>query len=229
MSYLIRVSLPDVPGSLGELAAAFGMVDANIQSVDIVDSVAAGKTGDSASGHVTDDIVVELPTGTMVDTQITAAASVVGAEVDSIRPFTGRVDRRGQIQMLQRIVAASGDEQRAMEELVGAIPRSMTSSWAVVLRATDHGLDRVAASQAAPEDDGSHPTMQDVDAARILLPDADTWVPESWWLLDTALSITRLPGTELVLVVGRVGGPDFLASEVSQIGDLGSIIGAILS
>ena len=48
-------------------------------------------------------------------------------------------------------------------------------------------------------------------------------------LLDTALSITRLPGTELVLVVGRVGGPDFLASEVSQIGDLGSIIGAILS
>ena len=87
----------------------------------------------------------------------------------------------------------------------------------------------IAASQAAPEDDGSHPTMQDVDAARILLPDADTWVPESWWLLDTALSITRLPGTELVLVVGRVGGPGFLASEVSQIGDLGSIIGAILS
>ena len=36
MSYLIRVSLPDVPGSLGELAEAFGMVDANIQSVDIV-------------------------------------------------------------------------------------------------------------------------------------------------------------------------------------------------
>ncbi|PAT13815.1 amino acid-binding ACT domain protein, partial [Corynebacterium sp. NML 120412] len=84
MSYLIRVSLPDVPGSLGELAAAFGMVDANIQSVDIVDSVAAGKTGDSASSHVTDDIVVELPTGTMVDTLITAAASVEGAEVDSI-------------------------------------------------------------------------------------------------------------------------------------------------
>ena len=227
MSYLIRVSLPDVPGSLGELAEAFGLIDANIQSVDIVDTVAAA--GSEGGGTVTDDIVVELPTGTMVDTLITAAASVQGAEVDSIRPFTGRVDRRGQIQMLSRIVAAAGDEQRAMEELVGAIPRSMTSSWAVALRETADGLVRVAASQAAPEDDGSRPEMGDVDQARILLPDADPWVPEAWWLLDTALSITRLPGTDLVLVVGRVGGPDFLASEVAQIGDLGSIIGAILS
>lgn len=227
MSYLIRVSLPDVPGSLGELAEAFGMIAANIQSVDIVDTVAAA--GSEGAGMVTDDIVVELPTGTMVDTLITAVASVQGAEVDSIRPFTGRVDRRGQIQMLSRIVSAAGDEQRAMEELVGAIPRSMTSSWAVALRETEDGLVRVAASQAAPEDDGSHPEMANVDKARILLPDADTWVPEAWWLLDTALSITRLPGTDLVLVVGRVGGPDFLASEVAQIGDLGSIIGAILS
>ncbi len=227
MSYLIRVSLPDVPGSLGELAEAFGLIDANIQSVDIVDTVAVA--GSEGGGTVTDDIVVELPTGTMVDTLITAAASVQGAEVDSIRPFTGRVDRRGQIQMLSRIVAAAGDEQRAMEELVGAIPRSMTSSWAVALRETADGLVRVAASQAAPEDDGSHPEMGDVDQARILLPDSDPWVPEAWWLLDTALSITRLPGTDLVLVVGRVGGPDFLASEVTQIGDLGSIIGAILS
>ena len=87
MSYLIRVSLPDVPGSLGQLAEAFGIVDADINSVDIVET--------SHDGTVTDDIVVTLPTGVMVDTLITAVASVDGAEVDSIRPFTGRVDRRG--------------------------------------------------------------------------------------------------------------------------------------
>ena len=100
MSYLIRVSLPDVPGSLGQLAEAFGMVDADINSVDIVET--------STDGTVTDDIVVTLPTGVMVDTLITAVASVDGAEVDSIRPFTGRVDRRGQIQMLAQIAAQSG-------------------------------------------------------------------------------------------------------------------------
>ena len=32
----------------------------------------------------------------------------------------------------------------------------------------------------------------------------------------------------MVLVVGRVGGPDFLASEVREIGDLGCITGAML-
>lgn len=77
MSYLIRVVLPDTPGSLGELAEAFGMVDANIKSVDIVESVFAGD-----AAMVTDDIVVELPTGVMVDSLITAAASVKGVEVD---------------------------------------------------------------------------------------------------------------------------------------------------
>lgn len=220
MSYLIRVSLPDVPGSLGELAVAFGLADANIQSVDIV------QTG--TDGTVTDDIVVSLPTGTMVDAVVTAVASVDGAEVDSIRPFTGRVDRRGQVQMLARIARQSNNLASAMEELVDVMPRTMTSSWAVVLRNTASGLVRVAASQAAPADDGSSPHMLDVDGPRILFQDTDTWMPQSWGLLDTALAITPLDGTDLVLVVGRIGGPDFLASEVSQIGDLGCIIGAIL-
>lgn len=220
MSYLIRVSLPDVPGSLGELAVAFGLADANIQSVDIVQT--------STDGTVTDDIVVGLPTGTMVDAVVTATASVEGAEVDSIRPFTGRVDRRGQVQMLARIARQAHNLEGAMEELVDVMPRTMTSSWAVVLRNTETGLVRVAASQAAPADDGTSPHMLDVDGPRTLLPDADRWMPEAWGLLDTALAITPLDGTDLVLVVGRIGGPDFLASEVSQIGDLGCIIGAIL-
>lgn len=220
MSYLIRVSLPDVPGSLAKLAEAFGAVDANIQSVDIVQT--------STDGMVTDDIVVELPTGAMIDAVVTAAASLDAVEVDSIRPFTGRVDRRGQIQMLARIASQTGNVTAAMEELVDVMPRTLTSSWAVVLRNTAGGLERVAASQAAPEDDGSRPQALDVDAPRILLPDAEAWVPEAWGLLDTALAITPLQGTDLVLVVGRVGGPDFLASEVSQIGDLGVIVGAIV-
>lgn len=220
MSYLIRVSLPDVPGSLGELAVAFGLADANIQSVDIV------QTG--TDGTVTDDIVVSLPTGTMVDAVVTAVASVDGAEVDSIRPFTGRVDRRGQVQMLARIARQSNNLASAMEELVDVMPRTMTSSWAVVLRNTASGLVRVAASQAAPADDGSSPHMLDVDGPRVLFQDTDTWMPGSWGQLDTALAITPLDGTDLVLVVGRIGGPDFLASEVSQIGDLGCIIGAVL-
>lgn len=221
MSYLVRVTLPDLPGSLGELAEAFGVIDANIQSVDIVET--------DPSGTVTDDIVVSLPTGTMVDVLITAASAIDGVEVDSIRPFTGRVDRSGHIRMLAKIAELANKPKQALDELTVMIPQAMTSSWAVVLEHTPEGLDRLCASQAAPEDDQSHPIMPPLEHARVLVPDNDTWTPESWWQLDTALAITPLGASEYILVVGRIGGPDFLASEVAQIGDLGTIIGSIIS
>ncbi|AQQ15074.1 ACT domain protein [Corynebacterium glaucum] len=220
MAYLIRVSIPDVPGSLGELAEAFGLAGANIKSVDIVHT--------SPDGMVTDDIVVELPTGTMIDAVITASAEVEGVEVDSIRPFTGRVDRRGQVQMLARVAQEARSREGALNELVDLMPRTMTSSWAVVLQSVGDGMERVAASDAAPGDDGSRPPVIELDGPRVLDAESEPWVPEGWGLLDTALAVAPLTGTDLVLVVGRVGGPDYLASEVTHIGDLGAIIGAML-
>ena len=164
----------------------------------------------------------------MVDTLITAVASVDGAEVDSIRPFTGRVDRRGQVEMLAQIAEHSGSLGATLDELVRVMPSAVTSSWAVVLRTSNEGLTRAAASPAAPEDDCSRTQMPPIEAARLLQPDFDVWAPDSWFQLGTSLTITPLHGTDLVLVVGRVGGPDFLASEVREIGDLGCIVGAIL-
>ena len=223
MSYLIRVLLPDTPGSLGQLAEAIGLVDGNIESVDVVESF--------PDGTVMDDIVVALPKGAMADSLITAAATIDGVEVDSIRPFSGRVDRRGQIQMLAEVSAHARNIPRAMEELVAVTPRSMTASWAIVLddKASADEISRVAASMAAPEDDGSHPNDIDITAARILNADAEDWIPETWGLLDSSLAATPLGSTGMVLIVGRTGGPDFLASEVEHLGQLGRIVGAILS
>lgn len=99
----------------------------------------------------------------------------------------------------------------------------------MVLRNADSGMERVAASSAAPEDDGSRTPKLAIESACVLDPETDDWAPRGWFQLDTALTITPLHGTDLVLVVGRVGGPDFLASEVTQIGDLGCIVGAMLS
>jgi len=221
MSFLIRVLLPDVPGSLGQLAEAIGYAGGNIQSVDIVEVF--------PDGTVMDDIVVGLPNTVMADTLITAANSIEGVEVDSIRPFSGRVDR-GQIEMLAKVAAFSRTIPRAMEELVTVTPQSMTASWAIVLDdAVDSPITRVAASLAAPEDDGSSPVSIDVAQARMLNAEAEDWVPESWGLLDSSLAATPLVGTGMVLVVGRTGGPDFLASEVQHLGHIGRIVGAILS
>lgn len=220
MSYLIRVLLPDTPGSLGSLAEAFGQVNANIQSVDIVESF--------PDGTVMDDIVVGLPTGVMADSLVSAANQCDGVLVDSIRPFSGRVDRRGQIEMLADVASFANNPQQAMERLVATTPQSMTATWAIVLD-TSTPVHRVAASSAAPEDSGVSPETIPVEHARVLLADSEEWIPSSWGLLESRLAATPLVGTSLVLVVGRTAGPDFLASEVDHLGLLGKIVGKVLS
>ena len=74
MSYLMRVQIPDAPGSLGLLAAALGETDGDIRSVDVVQH--------SADGTVVDDIVVDLPHGSLPDTLITAAHALDDVEVE---------------------------------------------------------------------------------------------------------------------------------------------------
>lgn len=220
MSFLIRVLLPDRPGSLGQLAEAFGLVEGNIRSVDVVEAF--------PDGTVMDDIVIALPKTVMADVLITAARSVEGVEVDSIRPFSGTVDRRGQIRMLADVAASARDIPHAMDKLVSVIPKSMTATWAVVLNDAEP-ITRVAASQAAPEDDGSIPSSIHVTEARVLHPDQEDWIPASWALLDSALAATPLVGTGMVLIVARTGGPDFLANEVRHLANLGKIVGTLLT
>src|SRR5262249_7190151 len=76
-SYLLRIELLDRPGSLGSLAVALGSVGADILSLDVVER---------RSGYATDDLVIDLPPGAMPDTLITAAESLDGVRVDSVRP-----------------------------------------------------------------------------------------------------------------------------------------------
>ncbi|APT84586.1 amino acid-binding ACT domain protein [Corynebacterium aquilae] len=223
MSYLLRVVLPDTPGSLGKLADALGSVEGNIQSVDVVHVFESGPD----AGTAMDDIVVTLPPHCLPDSLISAAESIEGVQVDSIRPFSGTVDRRGQINVLALVAANRRNTARAMEELVNALPQSMTAGWAIALDVSK-AATRVAASGAAPEDDSSNPQIRGVESARVLDPETETWIPESWALLDAALAATPIGSTGIVLVVGRPGGPDFLASEVEHLGNLGDIVGAIL-
>lgn len=218
MSFLIRVLLPDSPGSLGQLADAIGLIDGNIQSVDIVQNF--------PDGTVMDDMVVALPKGTMADELITAASSVPNVEVDSIRPFVGTIDRRGHIALLARVAQAKSRDD-ALRTLVDGLPSAMTSTWAIVADSTAP-MHRVVSSDAAPTDDGTVPENPKLDSPRTLHRDNDPWVPEPWTLLDSALAVAPVGADGLVVILGRTGGPDYLASEVEHLGNIGSIVGATL-
>ena len=220
MSYLLRIQLPDEPGALGYVAAALGEVEGDIRSVDVVDY--------GANGVVVDDIVVDLPMGLLPDTLITAAQSISGVEVDSIRPFSGSVDRRGQIALLAKFSQHTKNLDRALGDVVDGLPQTMTAGWAIVLgEQSDGRWVRRASSTAAPEDNGRTLPEAPIDSPRNLDPDEETWLPEGWTVMDSSIAATPM-GKGLVLVIGRPGGPDFLPSEVEHLGRIGTIVGAII-
>lgn len=220
MSYLLRIQLPDEPGALGYVAAALGEVEGDIRSVDVVDY--------GANGVVVDDIVVDLPMGLLPDTLITAAQSISGVEVDSIRPFSGSVDRRGQIALLAKFSQHTKNLDRALGDVVDGLPQTMTAGWAIVLgEQSDGQWVRRASSTAAPEDNGRTLPEAPINSPRNLDPDEETWLPEDWTVMDSSIAATPM-GEGLVLVIGRPGGPDFLPSEVEHLGRIGTIVGAII-
>ncbi|WP_312096579.1 amino acid-binding ACT domain protein [Corynebacterium dentalis] len=220
MSYLMRVRMPDAPGSLGLLAVALGNVGANIIGVDIV--------GHDADGVVVDDIIVQLPSQHLPDALITASQEIAGVYVDSIRPYSGTVDRRGQVQMLAAVASRRHDVNQALDIMMDGLPKSMTAGWAIVLR-SEPTTTRVAASAAAPADNGKVLDSAPVTETRVLNPEREEWIPENWTVMDSSLAATPIKGTDLLLVIGRPGGPDFLLSELEGLEQLSTIVGAFFN
>ena len=218
MSYLIRVQLPDTPGSLGELAAAMGAVDVDIISVDVVTRF--------DDGVVIDDMVLELPQGRLPDVIITAAQSLEGVEVDSIRPYSGTVDKRSEIKLLADVAAHRLMPKKALQTLVDALPQ--TNGWALVLQTVDNVTTRLVGSVAAPEDNGKALDGQLVMQPQTLDPETQEWVPENWALLESPLCAAPI-NDRYALVVGRPGGPDFLPTEVEHYGCIAQIVGGMIT
>ena len=113
MSYLLRVILPDRPGSLGLLALALGEVGADILSLDVVER---------GSGYAVDDIVVEMPNGALPDTLITAAEALEDTFVDAIRPFTGSLDTHQELALIDAVAAARRDRRQVLTD---GLPRAL--------------------------------------------------------------------------------------------------------
>ena len=216
-SFLLRVQLEDRPGSLGSLAVALGTVGADILSLDVVER------GD---GYAVDDLVVDLPAGAMPDSLITAAESLNGVRVETIRPHTGLLEANRELELIDR-VAAAGARQDRLQVLVDEAPRVLRVGWCTVVEHTDAGPRRVAGSPGAPETQAAATPWLPISRAAAL--DAgEAWVPELWRDMDTTLAAAPLgdPGTAVVL--GRPGGPHFRPSEVARLGYLAGIVATML-
>lgn len=186
---MLRIVLPDRPGALGAVATALGGVGADILSVDVIE-----RGADCAI----DDIVLELPPGKLADTLVSAAATVPGVEVESIRPYAGQIDPHRELELLDTLAARPPE---ALGALAAGVTRIFRAGWAIVLGTPQADASPVlAAGGAAPELDALRTPWWPPSPARVLTTD-ESWTPPDWERLGIELAVAPLG--DAALLVGR--------------------------
>jgi hypothetical protein len=206
--FLMRVRLPDRPGSLGAVATAMGEVGGDINAVEIVEK------GD---GVVVDDFIVDLPPGALPENIVTACQTLEGVRVEWISRYPEGGGLQSDLEALERMTA---DPARAAETLVALCPVVFRSHWSVLLQIEDGAARPTSTTTLAPDlTPEVAATFGPFDAThRVDLPSG--WSP-GWG--DTTLVVTPLTG-DRAIAIGRLGGPAFLESEIARLHHLAALV-----
>jgi hypothetical protein len=208
MSYLLRVGLPDVPGSLGRMASAIGAAGGNIDAIEIVEH--------GADGRAVDDVFLTLDGGVMPDSIVSACTALVDVEVLWISRYTAG----GNLFLdLEVVESMTQEPDRALDLLLDALPMAFRVDWAAQLRRTASGADVVRRTPAAPES----------------MPDGLVWptdlaggsrleVPEPW---SESVIAAGCPLAKDMVVIARRGGPVILDSEIARLRHLCALADSI--
>jgi hypothetical protein len=210
VSYLLRLVVPDRPGTLGAVATALGIAGIDIVSVDVLER---------ADGIAVDDVVVDLPPGRVPDSLITAVRTVPGVEVESLRPYAGPLDTHRELELLDALARAA--EETTAELMAAELPRVFHCGWAVVLQAVECGTagqpwEVAAASDAAPTFEGLPLPWMPLNGP-LLLPSDDGWLPERWQEMAIEMMAAPYGGPGCAVVLGRSGGPAFRYTELIRL------------
>ena len=192
MPYLMRVELPDVPGSLGRVASAIGEAGGDIDAIEIVEK---------RDGFAVDDVLLEMSPGTMPDSVVSACSTLDGVSVLWINRYAAG----GNLFLdLEVVEALTEDPATARDRLVDLLPIAFRVDWAA--RVTP-GTDGVGATVVHATD--AAPSAYDIDRDRVPAP---TRLPGDEVYVECAAPF----GDDLVLL-GRRGGPEFLDSELARL------------
>jgi hypothetical protein len=213
MAFLLRVELPDVPGSLGALATALGGAGADIEAIEIVER--------RTDGRVVDDVLLELPARVMPDALITACHQLEGVKVDWISRYNAGANLSMDLEAVEQFTE---NPAKAIENLVEVIPSTFRTDWAMALHRVEGEAVVMAKSSTAPKLVDEATAWLGIRKSKVLRE-----VPE-WDSTVLAASPARdRRGDGFVVVVGRHGGPEFLASELARLGHMVSLAASVQS
>lgn len=192
MPFLLRVELPDIPGSLGRVATAIGMAGGDIEAIEIVEK--------RPDGVAVDDVLLEVTPGTMPDSIVSACNSLDGVNVVWVSRYPAGGNLVLDLEAVEELTANPGE---AFDRLVDLLPATFRADWgARVHRAK--GI--VYGTSAAPDE---FEFVEIEGPTRLEIPGDDV----------TLMAAARLDGNDII-VIGRRGGPDFVDSEIARLGHL---------
>ena len=124
-TFIVRLWLPDRPGTLGRVAAAIGQASGDVIGIEILER---------GAGMAIDELLVDLPDETSVEAMLSQIALVEGVAIEDVHPVAS--DRSDQ-SVLALEVAASTMEAPEAERLVHLCRRirdMLEAEWCAVLR-----------------------------------------------------------------------------------------------
>jgi hypothetical protein len=196
---LLRVELPNVPGSLGRLATAIGAAGGDIEAIEIVEK--------RSDGTDVDDVLLDMVEGAMPDSVVSACNAVDGVRVLWISRYLAGGNLFPDLEVVESLTA---DPSSALDTVISALPVAFRCEWAARVVMTDGDVVVERASEGAPGsldlEPGSGLGRQTVG--------------------DDLVAVAPL-GHARVVVIGRRGGPEFLDSELARLGHLVGLAASI--
>jgi hypothetical protein len=202
MLYVMRVSLPDRPGSLGQLASELGRLPADIVSLRVIER---------DSFQAVDEICIEGE-GLSPERLREAAGKAPSVMVETVRRIARIPDPLSGLVLADSLVRGIGDP---LLTLVEGLPDALTAAWAMALSSEPDGAQVGAASADAP---GlglmDTPWLPLTGARRLPLGE---WAPANWRMHRFQLAVAPLSNSLQFVIVGRWAGMRFRPSELRQL------------
>jgi hypothetical protein len=115
----VRVTLPDRPGALGQVARTLGVAGADIVQVVVLERL---------GGRAVDDFTVVWPGASRVERLLAGLAAIPGVRVDGVwRAIGAPVSGGHDAELLAQVAANPGD---GLATLVDAMPGLLAADWA---------------------------------------------------------------------------------------------------
>ena len=191
MPFLLRVELPDIPGSLGRVASAIGEAGGDIEAIEIVE-----KRHDD--GTAVDDVLLEMAPGAMPDSIVSACNGLDGVQVLWISRYAAGGNLFLDLEAVEELTA---NPATALDRLIDLLPITFRADWAARV-SKEAGV--VYSTEAAPADlvwaSLGRPSRLETED-------------------DNVHGGAKLNQHEMV-ALGRRGGPEFLDSELARLAHL---------